>query len=160
MPANPQAETSVRAMAATGNRPWTRALAGALGVMLVGLLMFQLFRRVQSEIALGRGLELERRGDAVSAEREFRAGLRCEPDDGRLHYGLARTMLLQERYSEALAEALKAERTLADSHLEVLKARSVDQLGFRSLALELYRHALWLDPSLKSVPGDIQRLAP
>lgn len=160
MPAGPQPEPPMRAMAPAGKRPWACALAGALGVMLAGLLMFQLLRRVQSELSMGRGLEQERRGDAVSAEQDFRAGLKRQPDDGRLRYGLARTLYLQERYSESLAEALKAERAIADSHLEVLKARSVDQLGFRSPARELYRHALWLDPTLKSVPGDIQRLTP
>ncbi len=160
MPAGPQPETPMRGMAPAGEKPWARTLAGALGVMLAGLLMFQLLRRVQSELANGRGLEQERRGDAVRAERDFREGLNCQPDDGRLRYGLARALFLQERHSEALVEVLKAERTIADSHLEVLKARSVDQLGFRSPALELYRHAQRLDPTLKSVPGDIQRLTP
>lgn len=160
MPAGPQPETPMRAVAPAGKKAWTRSLAGLLGVMLAALLMLQLLRRVQSELAIGRGLEQERRGDAVSAEQDFRAGLKRQPEDGRLRYGLARTLYLQERYSEALAEALKAERALADSHLEVLKARSVDQLGFRSPALELYRHALRLDPTLKSVSGDIERLTP
>jgi hypothetical protein len=58
-----------------------------------------------------------------------------------------------------LAEVLLAERTFADSHLEVLKARIQDQMGLAGPALASYRHALALDPTLKSVQADIERLS-
>jgi tetratricopeptide (TPR) repeat protein len=116
-------------------------------------------RRARAEHSFALGLEQERRGDAAAAEQFFRAGLALAPDDGRLHYGLARSLYVQERYRAALAEALKAEHNLADSHLEVLRARIQDQMGFRLPALAAYHHALWLDPTLRSVRADIERLS-
>jgi Flp pilus assembly protein TadD len=71
---------------------------------------------------------------------------------------LARALFAQERHAEALAEVLRAERTVADAHLEVLRARILDQMGASSAALAAYRHALWLNPRLQSVPADIRRL--
>ncbi|MGH9650175.1 MAG: tetratricopeptide repeat protein, partial [Terriglobales bacterium] len=116
-------------------------------------------RRALAEHSLALGLDAERRGDSASAGQNFRAGLALAPDDGPLHYGLARALFLQGQLSGALAEALRAELTIADSHLEVLKARIQDQMGYRSPALEAYRHAMWLNPTLKSVPADIERLS-
>ena len=156
-PQDPEPAEPTRADTSGGKMPWARALAGVAGVALAGLLMFQVSRRIQAELALGRGLERERQGDASLAARYFRTGIDRMPDEGRLHYGLARALYMQNKNAEALAEALRAERTVTDSHLEVLKARIVEQLGFRGPALGLYRHALWLDPTLKSVPGDIER---
>jgi len=135
-----------------------RSLLSVLVLSAAVLLASGIVRRALAEHSLALGLDEERRGGSARAEQYFRAGLARAPDDGRLHYGLARALYAQGQYPEALAEALRAERTCADSHLEVLKARIQDQMGYRSPALEAYRHALWLNPTLKSVPADIERL--
>lgn len=134
---------------------------GLVSVLVLGTALFLasgIARRALAEHSLGLGLAEERRGGMANAEQYFRVGLARAPDDGRIHYGLARALYVQEKYPAALAEALKAERTMADSHLEVLKARIQDQMGYGSPALEAYRHALRLDPTLKSVRADIERL--
>jgi len=136
-------------------------LRGFVSVVVLGaaiLLALGIVRRALAEHSLALGLDEERRNGVAHAEQHFRAGLEQAPDDGRLRYGLARALYVQGQYQQALAEALKAQRTIADSHLEVLMARIQDQLGYRSPALEAYRHALWLDPTLKSVRADIERL--
>ena len=148
--------------AADVRRPKRKAAAPALASVVIlglaGMLAWGIVQRARAEHRLARGLDAERQGAYDRAEREFRAGLGLQPGDGRLHYGLARALYLQDAYPEALAEALRAERTAADSHLEVLKARILDQMGFEVAALQAYRHALWLNPTLKSVPADIERL--
>jgi hypothetical protein len=53
---------------------------------------------------------------------------------------------------------VRAESTVADAHLEVLRARILDQMGESSRALQAYQHALWLNPHLRTVPADIRRL--
>lgn len=136
-----------------------RGLASALVLSAAILLAMGIVRRARAEHSFALGLDQERRGGAAAAEQYFRAGLTQAPDNGPLHYGLARSLYVQERYSAALAEALRAGRTHTDSHLEVLKARILDQMGFRSPALDAYRHALRLDPTLKSVRADIERLS-
>ena len=136
-----------------------RSLLSALVFGAAILLASGIARRALAEHSFALGLDEERRGGSARAEHDFRAGLDRTPSDGRLHYGLARALYVQGQYPEALAEALRAERTYADSHLEVLKARILDQMGYRSPALDTYRHALWLDPMLKSVPADIERLS-
>jgi len=136
-----------------------RSLVSALVFGAAILLASGIARRSLAEHSFALGLDEERRGGSARAEQDFRAGLDRTPSDGRLHYGLARALYVQGQYPEALAEALRAERTYADSHLEVLKARILDQMGYRSPALDTYRHALWLDPMLKSVPADIERLS-
>ena len=105
------------------------------------------------------GLDAERRGEIAKAEEHLRRGLEQEPENGGLHYGLARALYLQGEDVEALAGALHAGRSLSDPHLEVLKARIQDRLGYRSQALEAFRHALRLDPALDSVRADIERLS-
>ena len=137
----------------------TRALATCLVIALALWCGFNIKNRVSSDRALALGLEDERRGEYVSAEAQFRGGLRMSPQDGRLHYGLARALFVQAHHAEALAHVLRARQTVADAHLEVLRARIIDQLGNGSLALEAYRYALWLNPQLKSVPADIERLS-
>jgi len=152
-------DSSPPASDATKSRVAFRSL---LSVTVLGAALFLasgIVRRARAEHSFALGLELERRGQPTAAEQFFRAGLALAPDDGGMHYGLARTLYMQEQYAAALAEALRAERNFADSHLEVLKARIQDQMGFRVSALAAYRHALWLDPTLKSVPADIERLS-
>jgi hypothetical protein len=67
---------------------------------------------------------------------------------------------LTNRYPAALTEVYLAERTYADSHLQVLKGRIQQRMGWGAAALETYRHVLALDPTLKTVQADIERLQP
>ncbi len=138
--------------------PVPRVLATLLVVTAASFLALGTWTRAAADRALALGMEQERKGDFVGAEGHFRAGLGRSAGDGRLHYGLARTLFVQERYPEALGEVLRARPTVADAHLEVLRARILDQMGFASPALAAYRHALWLNPTLRSVPPDIERL--
>jgi O-antigen ligase len=132
----------------------TLAVAG-----FAALLLLQIARRSAAEYDYMLGLGYERQGEIARAEQIFGHGLKHASLHGRLRYGLARALYLQEMYPAALAEAELAERTFADSHLEVLKARIQDQMGLAGPALETYRHALALDPTLKSVQADIERLS-
>ncbi len=148
--------------AASARRKSKVILCGFTSMLVLSAAVFLasgIVRRALAEHSFALGLDEERRGGPARSEQYFRTGLASAPADGRLHYGLARALYAQGQYPEALAEALRAERTYTDSHLEVLKARIQDQMGYRSPALEAYRHALWLDPTLKSVPADIERLA-
>jgi len=142
----------------SGWRVLVRALASVLVFATVALLALGIARRAIAEHRLALGLGQEGRGDFAQAEQAFRAGLEHAPDDGPLHYGLSRALYVQGQYPEALREALLAQQKVADSHLEVLKARIQDRMGYSSPALETYRHALWLNPTLQSVRADIDRL--
>jgi tetratricopeptide (TPR) repeat protein len=103
--------------------------------------------------------DLEDHNDLTGAEEAFRRSVDRNDLNGRAHFGLSRVLYSRNRSSEALGEILRAERTYADSHQEVLRARILDQMGRNSEALLAYRHALWLDPTLTSVQEDIQRLS-
>jgi tetratricopeptide (TPR) repeat protein len=102
---------------------------------------------------------LEDGNDLARAEAAYRECLRLNPFNGRGHFGLSRVLYESGRYSEALREAVEADQTYTDSHLEVLRARILDQMGSGALALAAYRRALWLDPTLTSVQADIERLS-
>jgi O-antigen ligase len=130
--------------------------AAALAVVLT--LTHGIWTRAAGDRWLARGMTQERRGDFAAAETSFRKGMERTPCDGRLHYGLARALFVQGRHAEALTEVLRAESTVADAHLEVLRARILDQMGESSRALQAYQHALWLNPHLRTVPADIRRL--
>ena len=135
-----------------------RALASVLVVAMVALLALGIARGAIADHRLALGLAQEREGRFARAEQDFRAGLEHAPDDGPLHYGLSRALYVQGQYPEALREALLAQQRVADSNLEVLKARIQDRMRYSSPALETYRHALWLNPTLRSVRADIDRL--
>jgi O-antigen ligase len=150
-----------QAAEAEGKPRGFRLLRLIASLAVVGLAAFGLLhigRRAVAEHEYMVAIDYERSGDIVRAEQAFRGGLACAPLHGRLHYGLARALFIQGKLPEALAEVLLAQRTFADSHLEVLKARIQDQIGLAAPALETYRHALALDPTLKSVRADIERL--
>jgi Flp pilus assembly protein TadD len=67
---------------------------------------------------------------------------------------------VQRKWNKKTGEGrFRAERTYADSHQEVLRARILEQMGRGNEALAAYRHALWLDPTLTSVQGDIKGLS-
>ena len=136
-----------------------RVVASLAVVGFAALLLLQIARRAAAEYDYMLALSYERQGEIARAEQIFRQGLEHAPLHGRLRYGLARTLYLKGRFPEALTEVLLAERTFADSHLEVLKARIQDQMSLVDPALETYRHALALDPTLKSVRADIERLS-
>lgn len=135
-----------------------RALASVGVLLCAGALLVEVTRRAQAERDYALALRFESRGEMAHAEETYRHGLALNPLNGRLHYGLSRVLYLQDRLPQALAETLLAERTYRDSHLEVLKARVEDRMGQAGAALEAYRHALALDPTLKTVQADIERL--
>ncbi len=136
-----------------------RLLGGLAVLVACGALLVQFTRRAAAEREYAQALRLEHEDELERAEQSYRAGLRFDPLNGRLHYGLARVLYLRGKFPTALAEAQLAERTYRDSHLEVLKGRVQDQMGLAAPALETYRHALALDPTLKTVQGDIERLS-
>lgn len=147
-----------RAPLRPGSLVWP-SVASLMVVGVGGLLLFQTGREAVAERDLAQGRQLESRGEIERAEETYRHGIHANPLNGRLHFGLARTLYSSERYAEALEEIPRAERTFADSHLEVLKARIEDQMGMAAPALAAYRHALALDPTLKTVQADIERLS-
>jgi O-Antigen ligase len=133
--------------------------AGTAGIVLFcGFLLWGIARRAAGELDYQSALDLEKHGDYAAAEQADRAGIAVAPSNGKLHFALARALYLQQKYPEALSEAQLAEPTYADSHLVVLEARILDQMGRAAPALESYRRALWLDPTLKTVQADIERL--
>jgi tetratricopeptide (TPR) repeat protein len=142
--------------------PWRRAavrgLAASAVAVLCGTLLFQIAQRAQAEYEYAAGKDLEERGDYAGAEQADRLGISRTPSSGKLHFALARALFLQQRYPEALGEVHLAEPTWSDSHLEVLKARALDKMGQAGPALESYRRALALDPTLKTIQADIERL--
>ncbi len=143
----------------SGRRVAFGALAGVFIVSGAWFVSLGIARRATAEHLLAQGMRQERRGAYESAEQSFRDGLSYAPADGRLHYALARAYYVDEQFSEALEEVQQAERTVADSHLLVLKARIQEGLDDAGAALETYRRAVWLDPSLRSARADIERLS-
>ena len=140
--------------------PWVLRLATSL-VVVAGavLLLVQIARDAVAERDYALATQLENRGELARAEESYRHGIQSNPLNGRLHFGLARVLYLADRYPEALGEIPLAERTYVDSHMEVLKGRIQDEMGLGPAALESYRRALALDPTLKTVQADIERLS-
>jgi O-antigen ligase len=142
--------------------PWrvTLKLAGSLAILAAASgLLWQQTRVLASERLYQTASDLEDHNDLTGAEEAFRRSVNLNDLNGRAHFGLSRVLYSRNRSSEALKEILRAERTYADSHQEVLRARILDQMGRSGEALVAYRHALWLDPTLTSVQEDIQRLS-
>jgi tetratricopeptide (TPR) repeat protein len=129
-------------------------------ILLVGAGAFvrQTLHYAQAERDYKAAVDFERNGNLASAAQGYRQGLARDPLNGRLHFGLARALFSTDQPAEALAETLRAERAHRDSHIEVLKARILDPMGAARPALETYRHALALGPTLKTVQTDIKRL--
>lgn len=140
-----------------GSQLW-RGLASALLVAVGLVLLIQVARQASAEHDAALALDLEEVEDLAGAEQIYRHGVALNPLNGKLRFGLARVLYRQEKFTEALGEALLAEHTYRDSHLEVLKARIQDRMGHADAALASYRRALTLDPTLKTVQADIQRL--
>jgi len=135
-----------------------RVLLSLILLVGAGAFAWQTLRYAEAERDYNAALDFERNGNLAAAEQACREGLALDPLNGRLHFGLARALFSTDQPAEALAETLRAGRTHRDSHIEVLKARILDQMGAVSPALETYRHALALDPTLKTVQADIERL--
>lgn len=141
-----------------GNFRALRVLASSAIFLCAGALVIRTGRHATAEQQYASALRFEGRGELVRAEETYRRGLALNPLNGRLHFGLARILYFQDKFPEALREVLQAKRTYRDSHLEVLKARIEDQMGLSAAALESYRRALALDPTLRTVQADIERL--
>ncbi|MGE5325931.1 MAG: O-antigen ligase family protein [Deltaproteobacteria bacterium] len=150
----PQAESAP--LRAVNRRATLPAAAGFIA--LCGGLFWGVASRAVGEMKYQAALEFESQGDFAAAEQSDRAGIAAAPWNGRLRFALARALYLQQKYPDALAEARLAERAFSDSHLEVLKARILDRVGRGPEALASYRRALYLDPTLKTVQSDIERL--
>jgi hypothetical protein len=138
-------------------------LAGRVLLSLIllasgGAFVRQTLHYAQAEYEYKAALDFERNGNLAAAEQASRQGLALDPLNGRLHFGLARALHFSGQSAGALAETLRAERTYRDSHIEMLKGHILDTLGARRPALQTFRHALALDPTLKTVQADIQRL--
>jgi O-antigen ligase len=136
-------------------------LQSAAAAVLVGVAVWLglgIWHRAQASHFEAMGLQMEGLGVVTKSEELYRRGLEVEPEDGNLQYALSRALYVGGKYDEALRFALLAQHTVADPHLEVLKARIQDGIGLRSEALTSYQRALWLDPSLDSVKPDIERL--
>lgn len=142
-----------------GRRMVLRVLASLCIFLLGAMLLLPILRHAKAETDFAAARLSERAGNLTGAEEFYRRGVSLDPLNGRLHFGLARVLYLEGRFPEALAETLAAEGTFRDSHLEVLKARIFDHMGHPAIALETYRHALGLDPTLKAVQKDIERLS-
>lgn len=138
------------------NRTAPIAVAGA--AIFCCLLAWGIVSRAVGEMKYQAALDFEAHGDYPAAEQSNREGIAAAPWNGRLHFALGRVLYLQQKYPEALNEVHRAEPTFADSHLEVLRARILDQMGRSSEALESFRRALYLDPTLTTVQADIERL--
>jgi O-antigen ligase len=142
----------------TASAPLLRVMGGLGVAALAAALLTQTAQRALAQRDYQRGINLESSGDWQGAEQADRAGIGEDASSGRLHFALSRVLYLQQKYSEALNEAQLAEPTYSDSHLIVLKARILDHMGRGDRALESYRRALFLDPTLKTVQADIERL--
>jgi tetratricopeptide (TPR) repeat protein len=126
---------------------------------VAGGLLWHETRVLASERAYQAAMVLEDHNNLGDAEAAYRRSVDFNPLNGRAHFGLSRVFYLRGRFPEALREIVLAERTYADSHEEVLRARILDQMGRDPEALAAYRRALWLDPTLTSVQTDIARLS-
>jgi len=140
-------------------RPTFQVMVSVAILAAAGCLLWQQTRVGASERLYQTASDLEDHNDLRGAEIAFRRSVGLNDLNGRAHFGLSRVLYLRGRYLEALDEILRAERTYADSHQEVLRARALEQLGRDSEALAAYRHALWLDLTLVSIHDDIKRLS-
>jgi tetratricopeptide (TPR) repeat protein len=147
---------------AQSSSKWTslRVLA-SIGVLIcAALLLRQTIGYTRAELKYAQGMREEALGgESLSrAEQTYRDALALNPLNGRIRFGLARVLYLENRFAEAYGEAETAGSTYSDSHLEVLKGRIQNGMGQSAAALAIYRHALALDPTLQSVQNEIERL--
>ena len=129
---------------------WKIAISVAI-LCAAACLMWQQTRRLMSERFYQLACDLEDRNDLAGAESTFRRSVALNELNGRAHFGLSRVLYSRGRSFEALVEIVRAEQTYADAHQEILRGLILTQMGNPRDALEAYRHAVWLDPSLTSM---------
>jgi O-antigen ligase len=137
-----------------------RVLASVAVLACATILLRQITWTARAELDYAQGMREEALGGEglQRAEQAYRDALAMDPFNGRIRFGLGRALYLEQRFPDALAETETAGRSYSDSHLEVLKGRIQDALGLRIAALATYRHAVALDPTLKTIQSDIERL--
>lgn len=113
---------------------------------------------VKNRVELGNlYMSLGREDDAVAA---FRAALELAPNDDRLHHVLATALLITKHFEEGQKHL---ERALAINPQNPMAANDLatvyEYLGRNAEALELYRRAARLDPSLPGVRESVARLS-
>lgn len=129
------------------------------GILVVaGALAVQISRGAAAERDCALATRFEGQGDLDLAEQAYRHGLRFDPLNGKLHFGLGRVLYFRHASAEARDQVHLAERTYRDPHLVVLEGRIEEQMGLAPEALETYRQALRLEPRLAGVEADIGRL--
>lgn len=129
------------------------------GILVVaGALAVQISRGAAAERDCALATRFEGQGDLDLAEQAYRHGLRFDPLNGKLHFGLGRVLYFRHASAEARDQVHLAERTYRDPHLVVLEGRIEEQMGLAPEALETYRQALRLEPRLTGVQADIGRL--
>jgi O-antigen ligase len=129
------------------------------GILVVaGALAVQISRGAVAERDCALAAHFESQGDLYLAEQAYRNGLTFDPLNGKLHFGLGRVLYFRHASAEARDQVHLAERTYRDPHLVVLEGRIEEQMGLVPVALETYRRALRLDPTLTGVQTDIGRL--
>jgi tetratricopeptide (TPR) repeat protein len=104
-------------------------------------------------------LQLEA-GKTAAAEATMRRGLQHSPNDDRLHYLLARSLIATNRIGAAkssLERALELNPRNAPAANDL--AALCEHLGQTERALELYRQAARLDPNLSQARASAERLA-
>jgi tetratricopeptide (TPR) repeat protein len=136
----------------------SRMLMSSVILILAGALAVQISRGAVAERDCALAVHFESRGDRDLAEQAYRHGLAYDPLNGRLHFGLGRVLYFRHASAEARDQVHLAERTYRDSHVVVLEGRIEEQMGLAPAALETYRQALRLDPTLTGVQTYIGRL--
>jgi putative inorganic carbon (HCO3(-)) transporter len=157
----PEASTELQAPEPPGARlklRKLRLLASFAVVVGAVALAAQITRRAAAERDYALALRLEGEDQLDAAEHAYRRGVALDRLNGTLHFGLARVHYRRGESTDALAEVELAERNCRDSHLVVLKGRIEEQMGLLAQALETYRQALRLDPTLQPLHADIARL--
>jgi len=138
--------------------PWKIVVSMAI-LVASGCLLWQQTRLLRSERFYQLATDFEGRNDLSGAESTYRRSVDLYELNGRAHFGLSRVLYSRGRCIEALVEIVRAEQTYADSHQEVLRGLILEQMGNSSGALEAYRHAVWLDPTLTTVQEEVNRLS-
>lgn len=103
---------------------------------------------------VGNGVRAHQEGAYETALEHYEKALKLNPLDFNAHYESAFTLSMLARHPEALQAAIRAQVIDPDSeHPYVLEANVLDNLGFVSKAIEVYRQLLEHHP--KSIMGYI-----
>jgi O-antigen ligase len=143
-------------------RRWPLPMKLAITMLIITVAAALTSQQVQvlaSQHVYQTAADLEDRDDLAGAESGYRRSIDLNRWNGPAHFGLSRVLYSTARPAEALAEVTLAERTYTDSHQEVLRGYILAWMNRSNEALAAYRHALWLDPTLTSVQGEIDRLS-